>query len=71
MGQIINVLAANAEAKAEGRDESFVPFRNSTLTRMLQDSLGGNSNTMMFSARGGGAGGWGCRAALLAELNAL
>jgi hypothetical protein len=46
LGTVINALAKNAGAgKAE-----FVPYRNSKLTRVLQESLGGNSLTIMIAA---------------------
>ncbi|CAN0434079.1 unnamed protein product, partial [Laminaria digitata] len=30
--------------------EGFVPYRNSVLTRLLRESLGGNSKTVSFVA---------------------
>eukprot|EP00002_Diphylleia_rotans_P026112 TRINITY_DN5195_c0_g1_i5.p1 TRINITY_DN5195_c0_g1~~TRINITY_DN5195_c0_g1_i5.p1 ORF type:complete len:1401 (-),score=294.27 TRINITY_DN5195_c0_g1_i5:106-4308(-) len=38
-----NVISALSEGKA------YVPYRDSKLTRMLQDSLGGNSRTLMIA----------------------
>ena len=41
-----NVISALGDATKRG---SHVPYRNSKLTRLLQDSLGGNSRTMMIA----------------------
>ena len=43
LGNVINALT-NPESK-----NNFVPYRDSKLTRILQDSLGGNSNTYMIA----------------------
>lgn len=40
-----NVISALGDVKKRG---SHVPYRDSRLTRMLQDSLGGNSRTVMI-----------------------
>ena len=42
LGLCINVLASKSKSK-------FVPWRNSKLTRILKDSLGGNSRIVMIS----------------------
>ena len=41
-----NVISALRE---EGKKNNFVPYRDSKLTRILQDSLGGNSRTSMIA----------------------
>lgn len=47
LGQVINVLAE----KSTGRGKNaVVPYRDSALTRILQDALGGNSKTIMVCA---------------------
>ena len=46
LGNVINALAT----KAEGGPTRHVPYRDSKLTRLLQDSLGGNAVTLMIAA---------------------
>lgn len=41
-----NVISALTE---EGKKNAHVPYRDSKLTRILQDSLGGNSRTSMIA----------------------
>ena len=45
LGQVINDLAQKA---AGSNKNSVTPYRNSVLTRILQDNLGGNSKTVMI-----------------------
>ncbi|CAK0826104.1 unnamed protein product, partial [Prorocentrum cordatum] len=52
LGNVISALSANAQ----GSKKAFVPYRNSKLTRVLQDSLGGNSLCTMVATIGPGAG---------------
>ncbi len=44
LGNCINVLADMGDTKKGG----FVPYRDSKLTRLLKDALGGNSRTIMI-----------------------
>jgi len=46
LGNVINALVE----QAKGKKKVFVPYRNSKLTRVLQESLGGNSLTAMLAA---------------------
>lgn len=47
LGQVISALAEKEESK---KKDFFVPYRNSALTRILQNALGGNSKTCMICA---------------------
>jgi kinesin family member 13 len=47
LGQVIKVLADKSSGK---KSNEVVPYRNSALTRMLQNALGGNSKTLMICA---------------------
>eukprot|EP00698_Gefionella_okellyi_P007179 TRINITY_DN1745_c0_g1_i1.p1 TRINITY_DN1745_c0_g1~~TRINITY_DN1745_c0_g1_i1.p1 ORF type:complete len:1253 (-),score=415.70 TRINITY_DN1745_c0_g1_i1:5647-9405(-) len=47
LGNVISALADTAKGK-----KVFVPYRDSVLTRLLQESLGGNSKTIMIAAVG-------------------
>ena len=47
LGKVISTLADKAIGKAKGE---VVPYRDSALTRILQNSLGGNSKTIMICA---------------------
>ena len=44
-----NVIAALTDVKKVEAGKAFIPYRNSKLTRILQDSLGGNSRTTMIA----------------------
>jgi hypothetical protein len=48
LGQVINSLADEQKLK-NGVKPSFVPYRNSKLTHLLKDALGGNSQTLFLA----------------------
>lgn len=48
LGQVINSLADEQKLKA-GQKPAFVPYRNSKLTHLLKDALGGNSQTLFLA----------------------
>ncbi len=47
LGQVINCLAD--EQKIKNGAKGFVPYRNSKLTHLLKDALGGNSQTLFLA----------------------
>merc|ERR1719191_1521958 len=47
---VIHKLAEISEKHSRKAKQDFVPFRNSKLTFCLQDSLSGNSRTVMIAA---------------------
>lgn len=47
LGNVINALSSMAES---GKKRAFIPYRDSKLTRVLQESLGGNSFCTMLAA---------------------
>ena len=48
LGNVINALA-DEERLASGKQIGHVPYRQSKLTRLLQDALGGNSQTLFLA----------------------
>ncbi|KAK7063154.1 Kinesin-like protein kif13b [Halocaridina rubra] len=49
LGLVISKLADQAVGKGKGKGDNFVPYRDSVLTWLLKDNLGGNSRTVMVA----------------------
>ena len=47
LGKVIYELSENSKAEGSKKHPSFINFRQSKLTHLLKDSLGGNSKTLM------------------------
>ncbi|KAH8797988.1 kinesin-like protein [Flagelloscypha sp. PMI_526] len=52
LGKVISALASAGEStgKKKKKGDDFIPYRDSVLTWLLKDSLGGNSKTAMIAA---------------------
>ena len=48
LGNVIKALTDGVKKRGSKKKKGHVPFRDSILTRILQDSLGGNSFTLMI-----------------------
>ena len=44
--------AAEMSSRSSKQKKPFVPYRDSVLTWLLKDSLGGNSRTIMVASKG-------------------
>ena len=49
LGSVISALAEAGHRQSQGARTPFVPYRDSTLTWLLKDSLGGNAKTVMIA----------------------
>nr|CAB3259032.1 kinesin-like protein KIF14 [Phallusia mammillata] len=49
LGKVISALSERSEMVTRRRKRAFVPYRDSTLTWILKESLGGNSRTAMIA----------------------
>jgi kinesin family protein 3/17 len=45
----LSALGNVISALVDGKDGKHIPYRDSKLTRILQDSLGGNTKTIMIA----------------------
>lgn len=51
LGKVISALAEVSAAKGKkSKKENFIPYRDSVLTWLLRENLGGNSKTAMIAA---------------------
>ncbi|XP_046558058.1 LOW QUALITY PROTEIN: kinesin-like protein KIF16B [Haliotis rubra] len=49
LGNVISVLAEMSEKTSRSNKPTFIPYRDSVLTWLLKDSLGGNAKTIMIA----------------------
>lgn len=49
LGDVIKALSEKSRLGSHSKNHEFVPYRNSILTWLLKDSLGGNSRTTMLA----------------------
>ena len=49
LGQVVSTLSELGQQQGSSSSNNHIPYRDSKLTRLLQDSLGGNSKTIMVA----------------------
>lgn len=49
LGQVVSALSEMSQSQGNKKCHAHIPYRDSKLTRLLQDSLGGNSRTVMIA----------------------
>jgi len=49
LGQVVSALSELGQQQSSSMSNAHIPYRDSKLTRLLQDSLGGNSRTVMVA----------------------
>uniref|UniRef100_H2ZIV3 Kinesin motor domain-containing protein n=1 Tax=Ciona savignyi TaxID=51511 RepID=H2ZIV3_CIOSA len=49
LGKVISALSARSKLSGKRKKQLFIPYRDSTLTWILRESLGGNSRTAMIA----------------------
>jgi chromosome segregation ATPase len=49
LGQVVSALSEWGQQGGSKKSNAHIPYRDSKLTRLLQDSLGGNSRTVMIA----------------------
>ena len=49
LGQVVSTLSELGQQQGNSSSNNHIPYRDSKLTRLLQDSLGGNSKTIMVA----------------------
>ncbi|KAG1672520.1 hypothetical protein FOA52_002829 [Chlamydomonas sp. UWO 241] len=50
LGRVISTLVEAQKRRSQGASQGHIPYRDSRLTFLLQDSLGGNAKTMIIAA---------------------
>lgn len=48
LGNVISALSSNYDPSSRAAKKIHIPYRDSKITRILKDSLGGNANTLMI-----------------------
>lgn len=51
LGNVISALAERGTSPGSGPARRFIPYRDSSLTWLLKDALGGNATTIMLASK--------------------